>query len=82
MAELLTDQSGVVARRQLVAAGIVPGGIERMLRRRELVRFLPGVFVDHTGSPTWLQRAWAGVLCYWPAALSGTSSLRAAAGTA
>ena len=38
------------------------------------------MFVDHTGEPTWVQRAWAGVLFYQPAALSGMSALRAAAG--
>jgi hypothetical protein len=41
---------------------------------------MPGVFVDHTGPPTWCQRAWAGVLFYWPAALSDDSCLRAFAG--
>jgi hypothetical protein len=51
-----------------------------MVRRREWVRLLPGVYVDHTGQPTWLQRAWAGVLYYWPAALAGVSALRATAG--
>ena len=29
----------------------------------------PGVYVDHTGPPTWDQRAWAAVLFFWPAAL-------------
>jgi hypothetical protein len=49
-----------------------------MLRRRELVRVLPGVFVDHTGPLGWLQRARAGVLFYGPAALAGDSALRSA----
>jgi hypothetical protein len=41
---------------------------------------LPGVYVNHTGDPTWLQRAWAGVLYYWPAALAGASAMRVTAG--
>ena len=80
VARLLTEQSGVISRRQVIAQGGGLGDIERALRRREWVRLLPGVFVDHTGRPTWLQRAWAGVLFYEPAALGGMSALRAVAG--
>ena len=40
----------------------------------------PGVYVNHTGELTWLQRAWAAVLFAWPAALSHDSALRAADG--
>ena len=77
---LLGRQSGVVARRQLAAVGVTPGDLERMVRRRELVRLLPGIFVDHTGPPSWRQRAWAGVLCVDGGALAGGSALRAAGG--
>lgn len=77
---LLSDQHGVIARRQGIAAGWQRSDIERMMRRQEWVRLLPGVFLDHTGEPTWLQRAWAGVLYYRPAALADASALRAAAG--
>ena len=80
MERLLRSQSGTVSRRQLEASGLRPHDIERMLRRRDLVRILPGVFVDHTGPPSWWQRAWAGVLYYEPAALAGRSALRAALG--
>ncbi len=81
VARLLRDQAGVIARRQVLAAGGSPATLERALRRREWVRLLPGVFVDHTGPPTWLQRAWAGALYYGPgAALGGRSALRAVAG--
>jgi hypothetical protein len=38
---------------------------------------LPGVFVDHTGELTLEQRAWAGVVYYWPAVLCHDSALRA-----
>ncbi|WP_197687656.1 MULTISPECIES: hypothetical protein [unclassified Nocardioides] len=80
LARLLGDQSGVVSRAQVVACGGAPHDLGRLVRRRELVRVLPGVFVDHTGRPTWLQRAWAGCLYYEPAALAGPSALRAVSG--
>ena len=80
--ELLHLQAGVVARRQAVDLGLRPHDLERLVRRREWARLLPGVFVDHTGPPSWGQRAWAGVLHSWPAALSHESALRAHAGNA
>ncbi len=49
-----------------------------MVRRRELTRLFPGVYLAHTGEPTWLQRAWGAVLYAWPAALAGSSAIRAA----
>ena len=81
LAHLLSHQSGVVARRQMLRSGGMPSDIERKLRRREWVRVLPGVFIDHTGEPTWLQRAWAGVLFYDRAALAHASAIRAAVGS-
>jgi hypothetical protein len=80
IAQLLLAQSGVISRQQVFGAGGRPADIERALRRREWVRLLPGVFVDHTGPPSWIQRAWAGVLFYEPAALGGLSALRAVTG--
>ena len=80
MQHLLDDQAGVVSRRQLHAAGLQDHDICRLTRRRELTTVHPGVYVNHTGDPSWLQRAWAGVLYAWPAALSGDSALRAAEG--
>ncbi len=77
---LLNDQSGVVTRAQLRTLDVSKPQLDRMIRRRELVRLLPGVFVNHTGEPTWIQRAWAGTLFYAPAALGKTSALRAANG--
>lgn len=74
---LLREQSGVVARRQLTDLGFAPHDVRRMLRRTALSLVHPGVYVDHTGPPTWQQRAWAGVLHAWPAALCGPSALRA-----
>jgi len=75
VAQLLHDQNGVVARWQLLEAGHDDTFIEGMLRRREWARIHPGVYVDHTGTPTWRQRTWAAVLHYWPAALSHGSAL-------
>ncbi len=77
---LLADQSGVVSRRQLSGIGLRDHDIARLVRRKELVRMHPGVFVDHTGEPTWVQQAWGAVLLFWPAALAGESALRAAEG--
>lgn len=59
---LLDDQSGTVARQQLVARGIADHEIRRWVRRRELARVHRGVFVNHTGDLTWLQSAWCAVL--------------------
>jgi hypothetical protein len=75
---LLRAQEGVVSRRQLLALEITDSEIERKLRRREWATVHPGVYVEHTGPLTWLQRAWAAVLFYAPAALAGPSALRAA----
>jgi hypothetical protein len=80
IAELQASQAGVITRTQVLALGGTPSDIARHLRRREWVRLLPGVFLDHTGEPTWLQRAWAGVLFHEPAALAGRSAIRAAVG--
>jgi hypothetical protein len=77
---LLGRQSGVVSRRQALACGMAPYDLERLLRRRELARVVPGVFVDHTGELAWQQRAWAGCLAVGGAALAGSSALRATVG--
>lgn len=78
--DLLALQHGVVARRQLLGCGLEAHDIRRLVRRRELVRVGPGVYVDHTGALTWPQKAWAAVLDLWPAALWGESALRAGDG--
>lgn len=68
-------QSGVVSRRQVLELGGTDRDIARMVRRRDLVVVHPGVYVDHTGTPSRLQREWAAVLHYWPAALTRESAL-------
>lgn len=80
MAELLDRQAGVVSRRQLRELGQGDHEIRRRVRRREWAVVHEGVYVDHTGPLTWLQRAWAAVLVAWPAALSHDSALRATDG--
>lgn len=74
---LLALQDGVIARRQVLAAGLTPTFVARKLRRREWVQVHPGVYVDHTGPLSWRQRSWAAVLVCWPAALDGRSAIRA-----
>jgi len=81
VARLLADQDGVVGRRQLEAAGVTPTRIARILRRGELHPLHAGVYVEHNGPPTWVQRAWGGVVHAGPgAALCLGSALRAAEG--
>jgi hypothetical protein len=77
VAELLALQSGVISRGQVLAAGGRDHDIARLLRRRVWASVHDGVYVDHTGEPTWIQRAWAAVLYHRPAALDGVSALAA-----
>lgn len=74
--DLLDLQSGVVSRRQALAAGLAPHDIRRLVRRREWAAVHDGVFVTHTGTPSWTERAWAAVLAVAPAALCHDSALR------
>lgn len=76
----LAAQAGVVSRAQLRALEVEPHDIRRLLHRRELSTIHPGIYVDHTGDPTWMQRAWAAVLFCWPAGLAAESAMRAADG--
>lgn len=68
-------QAGVVSRRQILELHGTDRDIARMLRRRELVVVHPGVYVNHTGSPSRHQLEWAAVLYYWPSALTRESAL-------
>ena len=90
IAEILQRQHGVVSRAQALQVGLQPQDVRRLLRRRELARLFPGVYVDHTGPPAWLERAWGAVLAcsgaadpagqVLGAALAGESAMRAADG--
>ena len=73
----LQCQAGVVSRRQALASGLGEYDLRRLLHRGTWVVLLPGVYISHTGNPTWQQLAWAAVLATWPAALFGESALRA-----
>jgi len=77
---LISIQAGVVSRAQAIDNGLSDQDIRRLVRRREWTPIHRGVYVNHTGVPTWLQRAWAAVLFCAPAALAGESALRAAYG--
>ena len=70
----IAEQDGVVTHAQLVDGGWTWPRIRRALRRHELARVHPRVYVTHTGPPTPLQRAWAAVLACEPAALCGPSA--------
>lgn len=73
--ELLARQDGVVARRQLLDSGLTQAHVETLLRRRELVVAHPGVYLTHTGTPTWSQRSWAAILYAGRSALHLGSAL-------
>ncbi len=78
--EELQRQDGVVSRRQVLAAGLAPHDLERLVRRRLLVPRGQATYVDHTAPPTWRQRAWSAVLALGPAAIGGESALALAEG--
>lgn len=73
--ELLARQEGVISRSQALGAGLRPHDLDRLRRRREWTLLRPGIFLDHTGEPSWRQLAWAAVLGHWPAALFGVSAI-------
>lgn len=62
IAARLAEQSGVVSRRQLLASGYAPHDVKRLLRRNQLASLGVGVYVAHTGIPSWIERAWAALL--------------------
>lgn len=75
VADLLAHQDGVVTRHQLLSAGITQARFDTSLRRRDLVTVHPGVYLTHTGAPTWSQRCWAAVLYAGRSALHLESAL-------
>lgn len=78
--DLLGLQDGVVSRSQLLAVGATSELIRCKVRTRAWVAIYPGVYVNHTGEPTWRQRAWAAVLDAAPAALGARSVIHFGAG--
>lgn len=81
VADVLSMQDGVIARRQAIKCGYTPNDIRRLVRRRDWTVVFAGVYVNHTGPLTWRQRAWAAVLDLYPAALGYTSVLPNAGAT-
>ena len=75
VADLLAHQDGVVSRGQLLAAEVTQARIDTLLRRRALVVVHPGVYLTHTGAPTWSQRTWAAILHAGRSALHLESAL-------
>jgi hypothetical protein len=75
VADLLRVQDGVVTRGQLLTAGVTQARVDTLLRRRDLVVVHPGVYLAHTGTPTWEQRCWAAVLYAGRSALHLGSAL-------
>jgi hypothetical protein len=74
--ELADAQAGVVARRQLVAAGLTSGQIGALLDARRWSGLLPGVYATFTGPVSARSTAWAAVLYAGrDAALGGTAAL-------
>jgi len=77
VADLMRRQDGVVSRGQVLERGGNDDDIARLIRRRERARLFEGVYVEHTGPPSWCQRAWAATLLHSPAALDAGSALAA-----
>ena len=75
VADLLACQEGVVTRGQLLEASLTQARIDTFLRRRALVVVHPGVYLTHTGTPTWSQRSRAAVLYAGRSALHLESAL-------
>jgi len=80
VARILSMQHGVISRAQAIDAGLAQHDVRRQVRRGAWVLMLPGVYLNHTGEPTWLQRAWAATLYAGDSALCHDSALRAAEG--
>ena len=73
--DIFDAQAGVIHRRQLLEHGHDDNDLRRLVRQRRLVRLHPGVYINHTGPPSWLSRAWAAVLFHGDAALCDRSAI-------
>jgi hypothetical protein len=77
IAQLARSQHGAVSRRQLLAAGLSDGMVNRRLAARRLERLHPGVYAVGGSAPTWEREAMAACLLLGPrATLSHTSAGR------
>lgn len=73
MVALLEAQAGMISRDQLLRSGVSQRSVERMLAGGWLTRYARGVYTRE-GSPTWLAKAWAGVLLGGDGAVLGGES--------
>lgn len=68
---LLQLQAGAVSRVQLTESGWTKSDIKSAVRRKELRRVHPRVYVNHTGPLTFEQRSWAAILYAGRSAICG-----------
>ncbi|WP_345044703.1 type IV toxin-antitoxin system AbiEi family antitoxin domain-containing protein [Georgenia daeguensis] len=59
---LTRQQDSVITRAQLLACGATADWISRQVTGRRWQRLHPGIYLVHTGQPTWLSRARAALL--------------------
>lgn len=59
---LAADQAGVVSAAQVRAEGFSLRSVDRLVGQRSWSRLLPGIYSVHSGEPSWLTNAWAGVM--------------------
>ncbi|QWC86252.1 type IV toxin-antitoxin system AbiEi family antitoxin domain-containing protein [Nocardioidaceae bacterium] len=74
--DLLERQTGVISRNQVLALEGDDNDLRRLVRQRRLVRLHRGVYVNHTGRPSWMQQAWAGLLAVGRCETDGSASER------
>jgi hypothetical protein len=72
LADLITRQSGMVARRQLLALGLDADRVRNQVAAGRWVSRSPRVLSTTTGELTWQQRCWLGVLHAGPHSLVGS----------
>ena len=72
---LMASQAGLVSRSQVLACHLDDTFIETRLRRNQWRRVHRGVYVDHTGPLSWLQRLWAVLLFHGDAVACAESAL-------
>jgi hypothetical protein len=77
---LMAEQDGLLARRQALSGGLSESDVAARIADGRWVPVHDGVYAASADPLTWHQRAWAGVLHAWPAALTHESALRAAEG--
>lgn len=69
---LITEQAGMVARRQLTQHGIDWDGVRDQISARRWVERTPRVISTFTGELTWQQRQWLAVLHAGPRSMLGS----------